>query len=144
MTMPAKPSLLIKTTLDTKFSIDYEWWERDGDDLQVYLLSHISPEQHESLRQMDMSMVVDYVDPETAEVFQLDALKIAIKRAAETPGFVSSTSSLVDSIFRVFLKNNNMPLSARELSDITGRRALTIMKTLGGIKVYKGLRPIIS
>jgi hypothetical protein len=144
MAIPSKPSLLIKTTLDTKFSIDYEWWERGGDDLQVYLLSHISPEQHESLRQMDMATVVDYVDPETAEVFQLDALKIAIKRAADTPGFVSSTSSLVDSIFRVFLKNNNTPLSARELSDITGRRALTIMKTLGGIKVYKGLRPIIS
>jgi hypothetical protein len=49
--MQQKPSTLIKPTLDTTFHIDYGWWERTGEDLRTYQLSHLAPEQRERLSQ---------------------------------------------------------------------------------------------
>lgn len=142
MTVPGRPSKLVKPTLDTDFYVDYEWWERESsEDLRTYLLSHVSPEQREYLSQSAQDSVADYIDPETAEVFQLDALQLAIKQAADDPNFINPQTSLVDSVFRVFLANNNTPLSPRQLAERTGRDATTILKTLGGIRVYKGIRP---
>jgi hypothetical protein len=143
MVVPGKPSALIKPTLDTKFYIDYSWWDRnnDGLDLRTYLLSHVLPEQRERISQTAEQRVVDYIDPQTGEVMQLDELQLAIKLAAEDPNFINPQTSLVDSIFRVFLANNNTPLSPRELAERTGRDANTILKTLGGMRIYKGIRP---
>jgi len=136
-----RPSALIKPTLDTRYHIDYSWWERSSDDLRVYLLSHLLPEQRERLSQTTEQRVVDYIDPETAEVTQLDELGLAIQIAAKDPNFINPHTSLVDSIFRVFLSNNNEPLSPRELGERTGRPASTILKTLSGSQIYKGIRP---
>lgn len=141
MAISGKPSRLVKPTLDTEFCIDYEWWERESEDLRTYLLSHVSPEQREFLGQMDENALVDYVDPETGEVFRLDALRLAIKQASEEEDFFNPQTSLVDSVFRAFLANNNLPLTPRQLAEKTGKDANTILKTLGGIRVYKGIRP---
>lgn len=141
MSSPGKPSALIKPTLDTKFHIDYEWWERDSEDLRTYLLSHLKPEQREQLAQIQEERLIDYVDPQTGEVFQLDELKLAIQIAAQEDDFINLQTSLVDSIFRVFLKNNNSPLSPQELAENTSRPAATILKTLSGGRIYKGIRP---
>jgi hypothetical protein len=142
--MPKKPSMLVKPTLDTKFHIDYDWWERNTEDLRVYLLSHLLPEQQERLRSAEVDNVVDFVDPETGEVFQLDELQLAIQLAAKSPDYISPQTSLIDSVFRVFLRSNNVPLSPRELAASTDRDAGTILKTIGRMRVYKGLRPIIQ
>ena len=144
VTAPGKPSALIKPTLNTRFHIDYDWWEHNPDDLRIYLLSHLLPEQRERLSQSHEERMVDYVDPETGEVFELDELRLAIQIAADDPNFINSQASLVDSIFRVFLKNNNKPLSPKELADATGRSATTILKTLSGSRIYQGLRPYLS
>ena len=40
--MQQKPSALVKPTLDTTFHIDYSWWDRTGEDLRTYLLSHLA------------------------------------------------------------------------------------------------------
>ncbi len=138
-----KPSSLIKPTKDTKFHIDYDWWERSNQDLRIYLLSHLPPEVRERLSQSEHDAVVDYIDPDTAEVMKLDALGLAIQQAAKAPNFINEHTSLVDSVFRVFLANGNTPLSSRELAEITGRSADIILKTLGGHRVYKGIRPYI-
>ncbi|MBZ0280487.1 MAG: hypothetical protein K8L97_07075 [Anaerolineae bacterium] len=142
--MTSKPSFLMKPTLDTKYHIDYSWWERSSEDLRMYLLSHLLPEQRERLSQNDEQRMVDYIDPETGEVFQLDELGLAIQIAAEDPNFINPHTSLVDSIFRVFLANGNFPMTPRELAERTGRQANTILKTLSGGQIYKGIRPILS
>jgi hypothetical protein len=138
---PGKPSILVKPTLDTRFHIDYDWWERGNEDLRTYLLSHLPSEQRDRLSQADEGSIVDYIHPETAEVFQLDELGLAIQQAAKDPDFINPHTSLVDSVFRVFLANGNVPQTPRELADITGRPASLIIKTLGGIRIYKGIRP---
>lgn len=137
-----KPSVLIKPTLDTKFHIDYSWWDNDPEDLRIYLLSHLMPEQRDQISQSEEHKIVDYVDPDTGEVFQLDELKLAIQIASKDPNFINTQTSLVDSIFRVFLANGNLPMNTRELADRTQRSATTILKMLTGGRIYKGIRPI--
>ena len=39
-----KPFKLVRPTLDTLFYIDYDWWEREGRELRVYLRSHLCSE----------------------------------------------------------------------------------------------------
>lgn len=85
--------------------------------------------------------MVDYIDPDTGEVFQLDELGLMIQQAAKDPDFINPHTSVVDSIFRVFLANGNAPLSPRELADHIGRPASLILKTLSGGRIYKGIRP---
>jgi hypothetical protein len=146
MTLPGKPSALIKPTLETRFHIDYEWWQRPTSegDLRIYLLSHLPPEQRERIGQSEEGRIVDYIDPETGEVSRLDELRLAIQIAAQDPDFINEHTSLVDSVFRVFLRNNNTPLSPQELSELTGRSAETILKTFSGRRIYKGIRPYMT
>lgn len=137
------PSRRIKPTLDTKFHIDYEWWERSGQDLQVYLLSHLLPEQRAYFAEHHTEEESDWVDPDTAEVRRVDALRMALQQAMHDPTFITLHTSLVDAVFRVFLANNNVPMTPVELEERTGRAAMTILRTLSGNQVYKGLRPYI-
>ena len=139
--MSLKPSGLIKPTEQTKFHIDYDWWEHDSEDLRTYLLSHLSPEKRDQLSKAEEGSMVDYINPDTGEVLQLDELGLAIQTAARDPDFIGPHASLVDSIFRVFLANGNIPMSPLELAEATGRPAATILKTLSGLRVYKGIRP---
>ena len=139
---PGKPSAVIKPTLDTKFHIDYEWWEKENNDLRSYMLTHLPPDLREQFEEYNEGDVIDYIDPETGEVFQLDALGVAIQEAAKRDDFINLQVSLVDSVFRVFLSNGNTPRTPRELEEETERDAKTILKTFGGIRVYRGIRPV--
>ncbi len=132
---------ILKPTLDTKFHIDYGWWERGEEDLKPYLLTHLPSEKREAVASLEKSEPVDYIDPETAEVLRVDALGIALHEASRQLDFINPQTSLVDSVFRVFLANGNVPRSPRELAIDAGRDANTILKTLGGMKIYKGMRP---
>ena len=141
MQTTGKPSALVKPTLDTLFHIDYSWWERSDEDLRTYLISHLPLEQRERLSQSTENQVVDYVDPDTGEVFQLDELGLLIQEASKDADFINPHTSLVDGIFRVFLANGNVPQTPKELADRIGRPASLILKTLSGGRIYKGLRP---
>jgi hypothetical protein len=82
MVTPPKPNAFIKPTLDTRFHIDYDWWQRSsGEDLRIYLLSHLQPDQRSRLEQSSdgNDQKVDYIDPETGEVFQANALELALR-----------------------------------------------------------------
>lgn len=137
-----KPSALVKPTLDTKYHIDYPWWEKNTEeDLHTYILSHLLPEQREGLAQTTESVTMDFVDPITGEVLEVDEMGLAIQVAARDPNFINQQTPLIDCLFRVFLANGNQPLSANELAERTNRPAATILKTVGGTRVYKGIRP---
>ena len=140
---PGKPKPILKPTLDTQFHIDYGWWDRENQDLRSYMLTHLPADLRETFDEADdEERIIDYIDPETGEVFQLDALGTAIREAAKREDFINPQTSLVDSVFRVFLANGNTPRTPRELEAETGRDARTILKTFGGIRVYRGIRPI--
>lgn len=142
MASKPKPRPILKPTLETKFQIDYEWWERENNDLHAYMLSHLPPDLREKYGDIEENKVIDYIDPETGEVLQLDELGLAIQEAAKREDFINSQTSLVDSVFRVFLANSNAPRTPEELEEDTGRDARTILKTFGGIRIYHGIRPV--
>jgi hypothetical protein len=53
-------------------------------------------------------------------------------------------STLVDSVFRIFLANGNTPLTPEDLAEQLGRDPSIILRTLTGPRVYKGLRPCLD
>lgn len=132
---------LIKPTLRTRFYVDYDWWQRSQEDLRIYLLSHIQPGQRERLSKNSRDAWIDFIDPDTGEVLRMDELTFAIRQAALAPDFINPQTSLVDSVFRVFLANDNEPQTPLQLAELTGRSATTILKTFGSTRIYKGIRP---
>ncbi len=137
-----KRQSLVKPRLDTPFHIDFDWWRQNDRDWHVYLKSFLCPEHQETFAQMDISEKVDWIDPETAEVQQVEGLQhVLITHCARQPSFITQHTSLVDSIFRTFLANGNTPLTAEELSLQLGRDAQTILRTISSKRVYKGIRP---
>lgn len=144
-TSPSKPlSNRVKPGQDTRFHIDYEWWKREGRDLRAYLLSHLPGEQRSQFEASTSDDLVDWVDPATAEVRRVDALQMALAEAARDPAFISDRTTLVDAVFRLFLSNGNKPLSPDEMGRVINRPAQTILRTLGGTQVYKGIRPLLE
>ncbi len=136
---------LLKPTVDTPFHIDNEWWEQSGRDVRVELVSHLCPEHREVYANRLDREVIDWVDPRTAEVTRVDGLRHVIREhCSHQPGYIGNRLSLVDAVFRVFLSNGNMPLTPRELARIIGRSPDTILRTIAGGRVYKGLRPVVE
>src|SRR5436190_8765841 len=134
----------VKPTLDTKFHIDYSWWEREDRELRTYLISHLLPEQRALFESNQEMGLIDGIDPETAEVRRVDALQQALAQAANDPQYITDHTTLVDAVFRVFLANANTPLSPEELGKRINRQSSTILRTLAGAQVYKGIRPLID
>ncbi len=147
MTLSATNTRLVKPTLNTPFHIDYSWWERESRELRVYLQSHLCSDHQAKYQSLEEADQIDWVDPDTAEVQRLDGLQHALRtHCSQQPGYVEPHTSLVDAIFRVFLANGNTPLTPVELAERVARpnQASTILKTLSGGRVYKGLRPCLN
>lgn len=137
------PRTIFRPTLETKFHIDYDWWDRADRDLDVYLRSHLCEQHQEMFADLDADVEVDHVDPATAEVTRVAGIQhILITHCSMQPDYFSAQTTLVNAVFRVFLANQNAPLTAEELGDALNRDARTILRTLSSRRVYKGIRPV--
>lgn len=138
----SRAQLLVRPSLDTKFHIDFAWWERNERDMYVYLRSHLCAEHQTAYGDWDPGRLVDRVDPETGEVTRVDAIQdIVASHCSRQPGYLTPDSSLINAVFRVLLANGNSPLSPVELGGKVNRPPATILRTLSGPRVYKGIRP---
>jgi hypothetical protein len=136
---------LVKPTIDTRFHIDFNWWENNDRNWRVYLRSYLCAEHQALFVESQNSELVDWVDPQTAEVQPVDGLQhTLISHCARQPGFITEHTAVVDAIFRLFLANGNLPLSCVELGERLGKPPMTILRTLTGGRVYKGVRPILD
>ena len=136
---------LIKPSLETPFRIDFEWWKETDSNWRIFLHDFLCAEHKEAFAGMDDTQKIDAIDPVTAEITQVDGLLFAlINHCAKQEGFYNDNLPLVSQIFRILLANGNKALTAVELSEITGKPARTILITLGGHQVYKGIRPYIA
>ena len=141
MSEPTKFSL-VKPTVDTPFQIDFDWWKQHDSDWRVFLLNLLCEPHQTTFKDQEDDVVIDFIDPKTAEVKSVDGLlHTLLNHCAKMADFTTHDSSLVSTVFRVFLSNNNHPLSPNELSKIINRPANTILITLSGPTVYKGIRP---
>lgn len=133
---------LVKPSLQMPFHIDFEWWQDNDRNWRVELRSLLCGEHQEAFAGLPETQMIDWIDPETAEVRQLDGLQHAlINHCARQEGFLTEHTTLVDAVFRLLLANGNVPLSALELGAKLNRPADIILRTLAGPRVYKGLRP---
>lgn len=134
-----------KPTLETKFHIDFDWWEEEGRDFRVHLLSHLCPECRAQYKNFQEAEMIDWVDADTAEVTRVDGLWHSLRTCCSLkPDFIQETTPLTTAIFRAFLENGNTPLSPLELQARIRRPAETILRTIGGFRIYNGIRPWID
>lgn len=143
--MGSNRSSLVKPTITTPFKIDFDWWKNHDRDWRVYLRSFLCEEHQKVFESLNNDELIDWVDPDTAEVTQVDGLRhILISHCARQEGFLTEKMALVDSVFRVFLSNGNKPLTVEQLGEILDRPPETILRTFSGIRVYKGIRPVLN
>ena len=134
---------LVKPTLQTPFHIDFDWWQKNERDWHVYLRSLLCPEHQELFATIQEGEMIDWVDPKTAEVKSVDGIQHTLmSHCARRPEFVTEQTAIVEAVFRLFLTNDNLPMTAEELGLRLNRPPLTILRTLSGPRVYKGLRPL--
>jgi hypothetical protein len=133
---------LVKPTIDTPMHIDFAWWMQHDSNWKVYLHSCLCQEHQEAFANLDSEIAIDYVDTETAEVQTVDGLQhILITHCAKSPDFITNHTTLVDTIFRIFMANGNTPMTPRQLGEQISRAPETILRTFVGTTIYKGIRP---
>jgi hypothetical protein len=136
---------LVKPTIQTPFHIDFDWWRVNDENWHVALMSMLCAEHQAAFTNLSEGQTIDWVDPETAEVRQMDGLQyILIQHCATQAEFLDAHTVMVEAIFRLLLANGNSPMSAEELSARLKRPADTILRTIAGPRVYNGLRPYVA
>jgi hypothetical protein len=135
-----------KPDINTKFHIDFDWWAEGNRNFRVILHSHLCPECRALYPDYRQAKDIDWIDQETAEVRKVDGLWQCLRtHCSHRPDYISSTTPLTSAIFRVFLANENSPLSSKELYEIIGRKdPATLLRLLTGSEAYKGIRPVDS
>lgn len=135
---------LVRPTLDTPFHIDFDWWKEHDNNWRVYLHDCLCTEHQNVFTNLEDDSFVDWVNPVTAEVHRVDGLQqVLMQHCAHQLGFLTASTSLVDSVFRLFISLGNRSMTPRELAEKSGKQADMILRTLGTI-VYKGIRPFKS
>jgi len=139
-----KPSRLIKPRLETPYHVDYGWWDKADRNLRVYLKSHLC-EMHREMYAEATADPVDWVDAHTAQVKPIDGILYQLRtHCSLQPEYIHDMTSVVDAVFRVFMVNDNQPMSPRELGKRIGKDSELILKAISSKTVYKGLRPVIE
>jgi hypothetical protein len=135
----------VKPTVDTKFAIDFDWWEKQNRDLRVYLYEHLCDECRGLYSSPMGSEMVDWIDPETAEVQRVDGLWHTLRtHCSEELSYITESTPLTNAVFRIFLANGNEPLTPVELSAKINQPAEKILRVIGRGRVYDGIRPVSS
>ena len=133
---------LLKPTTKTPFHIDFDWWKKNERDWHIFLRSLLCAEHQQAFAETEEGGMIDWVDPKTAEVKQVDGIQHALmSHCALLPGFSDSHTAMVEAVFRIFLVNGNVPMSADDIAKRLERPADTILRTISGARVYRGLRP---
>ena len=141
----ARKISLVKPTLQTPFHVDFDWWRANDHNWHIALESMLCPEHQQAFANLPEGQLIDWVDPETAEVHQMDGLQhTIISHCAKEEGFLDEHTAVVEAIFRLLLANSNIPMSAEELGARLKRSPEIILKTIAGPRVYKGLRPYVA
>lgn len=141
--MAGRPNVTIKLPKKTKvgpntrFYIDYSWWEESNLNLETYLSSRLGHD----ISLTDDGTQVDLIDAQTGEVRQLSGFEFAVQTYfSQQPADFAQRASLVDGAFSVLLANGNRPLTATEIAEQIRHSVDKVYKTLGSGKVFQGIR----
>lgn len=133
----------VKPTLDTKFHIDFDWWQQKGQNLRVHLYTQLCSECRAKYADSPPEEV-DWVSLDTGEVRRVDILWDVIRtHCSQQPDYITEHTPLTAAVFRTFLANDNTPLTPSGLHQVLGRKSpALILRTIGGRQIYMGIRPV--
>jgi hypothetical protein len=87
--------------------------------------------------------LIDWIDDNTAEVTQVDGLWHSLRTCCSLrPDYINQHTPVATAAFRTFLANGNEPLSPAELQEEIHRPADTILRIIGGLRIYHGIKPV--
>ena len=128
-------------SVQTPFHIDLDWWSSQGRSLDRYLLEILGGQND----QMDgADALVDYIDPQTAEVFPLTALWVQVlTQRAHRADFITSTMPMTNAVLRALIENRNQPMSAVQIHRRINRGSpQTLFRVLQGAHRQYGVAPV--
>ncbi len=104
-----------RLTINTKFFLDLNYWERTGRNFREELYSVLCDECKQ-MYSLDQVQIVDHIDPETGEVTRMDALlDCASGVCSDSAEFMNPRIPLTRAIFRAFVAAGNSPQSAEDI-----------------------------
>ena len=134
-----------RATIDTGFHIDLSWWSDQDRDIRTLVRDMLCEECQDTYSGLVAeSTDVDWVDEQTGEVTVVDALWHALRSCCgQRPDFVSSSTPIIEAVFRTFLANGNRSLTIQQLHEQLDKRPpQTLLRMLTRGPVYLGIRPI--
>ena len=138
-----KTSSFSRPAISTMFHIDFEWLMENDQNWHVSLSGYLCENHRAFFETNQENQLIDSINPETGEVIQTDQLMdILMNHCAKQNNFIPANGTLTDSVFRLFLSNGNQPLNSEEIGKFINRSAETILKTLSGPRIYKGIKPL--
>jgi hypothetical protein len=138
--------LWVKPSLDTKLHIDFDWWKEQGSNFRVVLQSRLCDDCREKYAGMSSVGAIDWVNPDTAQITQVDGLWHSLRTCcSHKPNYITEHTPLAESVFRIFLANDNTPLTPTELQRVLGKKTPeAILAALAGKQVYMGIKPVAT
>jgi len=132
-----------KPNMDTRFHIDFDWWKQKGWNLRAHLRDQLCQECRAKYAE-SAPEEFDSVSLDTGEVNRVDILWQVIRtHCSQRPDYITESTPLTTAAFRVFLANDNTPLTPGGLHQFLRHRPPSlILRTLGGHQVYMGIKPV--
>ncbi len=141
MSETPKRSSLVRPSVDTPFHIDFDWWQENDANWRIFLQGYLCEKHQQIFKDQTEKVIIDAVDSETAEVRQVDGILFELmNHCAKQSDFIDDNMPLIAKIFRIFLANGNQALTPAQLSEMVKRPSQTVLVTLTGPQVYKGIR----
>jgi len=96
----------VKPTLDTPFHIDFDWWKSHDQNWHVYLFSCLCLSHQKKYAEFQTVPLYDNIDPDTGEINVVDGLEyLLLNHCAKQTDFLTDHTTMVNSVFRIFLSN---------------------------------------
>lgn len=138
-----KLTRIARPTAETRFHVDWSWFERNHLNIEKVIRDQLTPKVAQRFPADAPIQTLDYVNPQTGEILQIDALREAIMSECQwEPHYLTGDMPLVQAVLRVFLANNNQPLTAIEIAQRLERiDADPILRVLTTGGVQMGIVP---
>lgn len=129
----------MRTDIHTPFHIDLDWWASRDRNLRRFLAAILEDEDAAS----EDSTTIDFIDPETAEVHEIDDLwSRVLTERARRPDYITSATPLTNAVLRALIEELNRPMTPIELHRRISRTSPeAILKVLRTARATYGIVP---